>query len=144
MLLEPDAGALDRSLTRNQDSPVCNFHQRPVNLSFLQLPYQPLEMPLQGTDCHMSQWCACCLTDIPKEHKTLHIHLNSVHLMELLPGCPMTICNYFRSRWSDIKKHCQGQHNIDIDVCRGEGRVCLGPDTTEPFRRQAHLCLGAS
>ena len=35
--------------------------------------------------------------------------------MELLPGCPRSDCFYFRSRWSDVKKHCLDRHQLNID-----------------------------
>ena len=122
---------------QKQNTPVCNSLQQPVSLSSQQPFYQPPEMPLQGRERCMSQWCVCCKTDIPEEHKNLYIHLNHAHQMELLPGCPMT-CNYFRSSWSDVKKHCQDQHNIDTNVHRGAGgcawawQYCTLPEASLP------------
>ena len=56
----------------------------------------------------------CCCANIPDAHKTLRIHLNRAHGIELLPGCPRS-CFYFHSRWSDMKKHCSSHHHLDID-----------------------------
>ena len=47
---------------------------------------------------HVPVMCLCCKADFPKEHTILYIHLNCAHQMELLPGCPLTTCNYFSSR----------------------------------------------
>ena len=48
----------------------------------------------------------------------LCIHLNKVHVMELLTGSPD--CSYFRSRWPDVKKHCQRNHGKDFDHLQKE------------------------
>ena len=70
------------------------------------------DMALRGTEGRLYKWCAICRTDMPPRHKTLRIHLNQAHEMELLPGCPR--CRHYRSRWSDVKKHCR-THGVDID-----------------------------
>ena len=62
--------------------------------------------------------------NIPAKHKTLRIHLNRAHSMELLPGCPD--CFYFRSRWADVKKHCLRQHSRDIDRHEDDQGVAWG------------------
>ena len=44
--------------------------------------------------------------------------------MEFLPGCSK--CFYYRSRWADVKKHCDRQHQVDIDSDGSEQGVAWG------------------
>ena len=67
--------------------------------------------------------CRHNIQDIPK---TLRIHLNRAHWMELLPGYPEVGCSYFKCRWLDIKKHFNSYHNLDIDTRRGLGGCAWG------------------
>ena len=74
-------------------------------------------MPLEGTDGRRYKWCMCCPSNILDTHKTLHVHLNRAHDMELLQRCPPS-CFYFHSRWSNVKKNCFSHHHLDKDsVC---------------------------
>ena len=70
-------------------------------------------MPLEGANGRLFKWCAVCDEKIPKEHRTLRIHMIKKHGLELIPGCPR--CQYFRGRWSDVKKHCMRTHELDVD-----------------------------
>ena len=65
-----------------------------------------------------------CRGDVPGEHKTLRIHLNRAHSLELLAGCPE--CFYYRGRWSDVKKHCEKHHKINIDSEDAPGGCAWG------------------
>ena len=81
-------------------------------------------MPLQGVNGRLYTWCVVCRDEVPDRHKTLRIHLNRAHGMEFIPGCPS--CFYFRSRWADVKKHCERQHQLDIDRHHGDQGVVWG------------------
>ena len=81
-------------------------------------------MPLRGVNGRLYTWCVVCRDEVPGRHKTLRIHLNRAHGMEFIPGCPS--CFYFRSRWADVKKHCERQHQLDIDRHHGDQGVAWG------------------
>ena len=81
-------------------------------------------MPLRGVNGRLYTWCVVCRDEVPSRHKTLRIHLNRAHGMEFIPGCPS--CFYFRSRWADVKKHCERQHQLDIDRHHGDQGVSWG------------------
>ena len=81
-------------------------------------------MPLQGVNGRLYTWCVVCRDEVPDRHKTLRIHLNRAHGMEFIPGCPS--CFYFRSRWADVKKHCERQHQLDVDRHHGDQGVVWG------------------
>ena len=70
-------------------------------------------MQLKGVYSLLYNWCVVCKNTVPERHKTLRIHLNKSHRMELLPGC--VSCFYYRSRWADVRKHCLRLHKRDID-----------------------------
>ena len=70
-------------------------------------------MPLKGVNGRLYEWCMVCKDTLPDRHKTLRIHHNWSHAMELLPGCPD--CSYFQSRWAEVKKHIHRHHGKDID-----------------------------
>ena len=59
------------------------------------------------------------------EHKTLRFHLNRAHSMELLSGCPRE-CFYFHFHWSDVWKHCQSHHALDINTVSSFGGCMWG------------------
>ena len=80
--------------------------------SFTELSSQADDMALRGTEGRLYKWCVICRDEVPARHKTLRIHLNQAHEMELLSGCPR--CNHYRSRWSDVKKHCK-THEVNLD-----------------------------
>ena len=80
-------------------------------------------MPLQGVNGRLYTWCVVCKNTVPDRHKTLRIHLNKSHRMELLPGCQD--CFYYRSRWADVRKHCFRLHNKDINS-EGSDNVLWG------------------
>ena len=81
-------------------------------------PQNDSAMPLKGVNGRLYTWCVVCKTVIPERHKTLRIHLNKAHGMELLPGC--VSCFYYRSRWADIRKHCLRLHQLDIDSAKND------------------------
>ena len=91
-------------------------------------------MPLRGADGRFYGWCVVCQGDIPKAHKTLRIHLSKAHQLELLPGCPH--CFYYRSRWSDVKKHCTDQHRLDIDSQHGAHGCAWGLTVLDSSRHR--------
>ena len=81
-------------------------------------------MPLLGVNGRLFTWCVVCRDEVPSRHKTLRIHLNRAHGMEFIPGCPS--CFYMRRRWADVKKHCERQHQLDIDRHHGDQGVAWG------------------
>ena len=81
-------------------------------------------MPLRGPQGRMYSWCAVCKDDIPYRHRTLRIHLNRAHSLDFIPGC--VDCAYYRSRWTDVRKHNIRQHSRDIDVSQGLEGVAWG------------------
>ena len=92
-------------------------------------------MPLRRVNGRLFTWCVVCRDEIPDKHKTLRIHLNRSHGMEFLPGCPS--CFYYRSRWTDVKKHCERHHQLDVDrylVDQGVvwGLTCIDGTSTRP------------
>ena len=91
-------------------------------------------MPLRGVDGRFYDHCVVCGSRIPEEHKTLRIHLSREHSMELLPGCP--VCFYFRSRWSDVKKHCLDKHLLDIDAVQGSRGCSWGLTVLDSSRHR--------
>ena len=91
-------------------------------------------MPLRGVDGRFYEWCVVCQSRLPEEHKTLRIHLSRSHVLELLPGCPS--CFYYRSRWSDVKKHCQDRHRLDINVEQGSRGCAWGLTALDTSRHR--------
>ena len=73
-----------------------------------------------------------CASVIPSKHKTLRIHLNRAHGLELLPGCPD--CFYFRGRWDDVKKHCLQRHKLDINRETGAQGCAWGVTSVDKSR----------
>ena len=72
------------------------------------------KMPLKGKDGQCCKWCCVCKDEFPvTKHKTLRVHLNREHDMELLAGCSK--CFYYRKRWNDVFKHCHDVHRFNIN-----------------------------
>lgn len=69
-------------------------------------------MPLRGPaeECKDYPWCVFCQKDVADSKTSLTRHLQSQHRMDLIPGCPK--CHYYRSRRSDVEKHCRRIHGI--------------------------------
>ena len=99
-------------------------------------------MPVEETDGRLYKWCVCCHSNIPDMDKTVCIHINRAHGMEMLPGCPRSWF-YFRSSWSNVKKHCSSHHHLDIGILKSFGGCAWGltpVDTRGGKPTYAHLC----
>ena len=103
---------------------VYKYRSRCETTTVRTVPWTTVAMPLKGVNGRLYDWCVVCRTSIPGKHKTLRIHLNRAHSLEFLPGCP--VCFYYRSRWADVKKHCQRQHDVDIDLLLDDQGVAWG------------------
>ena len=138
----------------NQAGLPKSLHQQRCHLGSVQLgpsSVKDFQDDIASNDAFWKEWVDVSASGVPVASATFQtstIHLNCAHSMELLPGCPRD-CFYFRSRWSDVWKHCQSYHGLDIHNVSSFGGCVWGltkmdvsgGKPTYAAVRQENICL---